>query len=208
MDIEKLQTQSLRLTEFKETDFKRLEQIALRINAHAGGGYQPFYAFQVDMSAPDYSYQVSEKVRAFLARTVKERGAEIRSTYRLAMRLRDKLIGNVTVDMLPQTEGGKTIYGDLGYFIDPKYGQKGYAGTAVRLVLDEYFKVHNVLDVTVHPDNRASIALIKSIGGTKVGEQEISHYQSEPRAVFVVHREQYQNMQLNRTRLECSQTHT
>ena len=37
-------------------------------------------------------------------------------------------------------EDGKTIYGDLGYFINPEYGSKGYAIEAVRGLTHHFFK--------------------------------------------------------------------
>ena len=133
------------------------------------------------------------KSRTFLIKAERERRQDPRSTYRMAVRLpNDKLIGNVTIDMLPIEENGKKIYGDLGYFIDPRYGEHGYATEAVRGLVHHFFKAYRKLDITAHPANKFSRKLIERIGGKQVGYNEASHYgHGEPRAVFEVHKEDF-----------------
>ena len=132
-----IKTERLVIDEFKTSDFHRLQEIAFNINhnadLHAGEGYCPFYTFQVDKDTPDRDNVIRNKVSDFLIKADRERKQEPRSTYRMAVRLPNgMLIGNATVDMLPIEENGKKIYGDLGYFIDPKFGAHGYATEAVR----------------------------------------------------------------------------
>lgn len=190
-------TERLIIDEFKPSDFSRLQEIAFNINdnadKHADEGYCPFYTFQVDKDTPNRSTAIRQKVSEFLIKAERERKAEPRSTHRMAVRLPDgKLIGNATVDMLPFEEDGKKVYGDLGYFIDPKYGEHGYATEAVRGLVHYFFKEHDKLDITAHPANKFSRKLIERIGGEQVGYKEASHYgHGEPRAVFEVHKKDF-----------------
>lgn len=119
-----IKTDRLIIDEFKTSDFHRLQEIAFNINHNADvkatEGYCPFYTFQVDRDTPQRDNVIRNKVSDFLIKAERERRQDPRSTYRMAVRLpNDKLIGNVTIDMLPIEENGKKIYGDLGYFIDP-----------------------------------------------------------------------------------------
>ena len=145
---------------------------------------------QMPVFAVDGDTVIRQKVSDFLIKAERERKQEPRSTYRMAVRLPDgKLIGNATVDMLPIEENGKKIYGDLGYFIDPQYGEHGYATEAVRGLVHHFFKKYQKLDITAHPANKFSRKLIERIGGVQVGYNEASHYgHGEPRAVFEVQR--------------------
>ena len=192
-----IKTERLVIDEFKTSDFHRLQEIAFNINhnadLHAGEGYCPFYTFQVDKDTPDRDNVIRNKVSDFLIKADRERKQEPRSTYRMAVRLPNgMLIGNATVDMLPIEENGKKIYGDLGYFIDPKFGAHGYATEAVRGLVHHFFKVYKKLDITAHPANKFSRKLIERIGGKQVGYNAASHYgHGEPRAVFEVHKEDF-----------------
>ncbi len=193
-DFIPIKTNRLIIDEFRSTDFERLQEIAFAINENAdkraAEGYCPFYTFQVDKDTPDRGNIIRQKVADFLIKADRERQQEPRSTYRMAVRLSDgKLVGNVTVDMLPIEENGKKIYGDLGYFIDPNYGAHGYATEAVRGLVHHFFKKYDKLDVTAHPANKFSRALIERIGGHQTGYNAASHYgHGEPRAVFEVHK--------------------
>lgn len=192
-----IKTERLIIDEFKTSDFHRLQEIAFNINhnadLHAEEGYCPFYTFQVDKDTPDRDNVIRNKVSDFLIKADRERKQEPRSTYRMAVRLQNGLlIGNATVDMLPFEENGKKVYGDLGYFIDPKYGEHGYATEAVRGLVHHFFKVYKKLDITAHPANKFSRKLIERIGGKQVGYNAASHYgHREPRAVFEVHKEDF-----------------
>lgn len=189
-----VKTARLIIDEFRTSDYKRLQEIAFNINHNADiraeDGYCPFYTFQVDKDTPNRDNVIRGKVSEFLIKADRERNQNPRSTYRMAVRLPDgKLIGNVTVDMLPIEENGKKIYGDLGYFIDPQYGEHGYATEAVRGLVHHFFKQYPKLDITAHPSNKFSRKLIERIGGKQVGYNEASHYgHGEPRAVFEVHK--------------------
>lgn len=193
-DFIPIRTPRLLIDEFKTSDYARLQEIAFNINhnadIHAADGYCPFYTFQVDRGTPNRDIIIRQKVSEFLIKADRERRQEPRSTYRMAVRLPDgKLIGNTTVDMLPIEEDGKKIYGDLGYFIDPHYGEHGYATEAVRGLVHHFFKKYAKLDITAHPANKFSRKLIERIGGVQVGYNEASHYgHGEPRAVFEVHK--------------------
>lgn len=196
-DFVPVKTSRLIIDEFKTSDYGRLQEIAFNINhnadAHAAEGYCPFYTFQVDKEMPDRDILIRQKVSDFLIKAERERKQEPRSTYRMAVRLPNGyLIGNATIDMLPIEENGKKIYGDLGYFIDPQYGEHGYATEAVRGLTHHFFKKYQKLDITAHPDNKFSRKLIERIGGVQVGYNEASHYgHGEPRAVFEVYRRDF-----------------
>lgn len=189
--LTKEQTPIFRLREFKEADFNRLTEIAGAINEKAARcrqeGYFPFYAFQIDSDISDKKAALAHRVQLFLQKAKSERVAWPRSTYRLAVENKDgRLIGNVTVDMLPIREGDKIIHGDLGYFVDPNASGKGVMTQAVCMVLKHYFKNNDLLDITAHPDNMYSKRLIERIGGREVGFMRASHYQNEPRSIFIV----------------------
>ena len=192
-----IETDRLIIDEFKSSDFEALQQIAFKINENADihyvDGYCPFYTFQVAKDEENRNAKIRQKVADFIIKADKEKNAEPRSTYRMAVRLKDgTLIGNTTIDMLPIEEDGKTIYGDLGYFINPEYGSKGYAIEAVRGLTHYFFKKYDKLDVTTHPNNKFSRNLIEKIGGKKVGYKDASHYgNSEPRVVFEVSKKDF-----------------
>ncbi|MBE6454446.1 MAG: GNAT family N-acetyltransferase [Alphaproteobacteria bacterium] len=203
-DFIPIRTERLIIDEFKTSDFEALQEIAFKINdnadAHFNDGYCPFYTFQVAKEEENRANKIRQKVADFIIKAGKERDVEPRSTYRMAVRLKDgTLIGNTTIDMLPIQEDGKTIYGDLGYFINPEYGSQGYATEAVRGLAHHFFKKYNKLDVTTHPNNKFSQNLIKRIGGKEVGYKEASHYgNSEPRVIFEVDKKDfYQNCAFN-----------
>ncbi|MFV0626848.1 MAG: GNAT family N-acetyltransferase [Alphaproteobacteria bacterium] len=186
-------TERLVITEFENSDYYALEQIAFNINQKAdkekSKGYMPFYTFQVDADTPDRDLEVRQKVAQFIIKSHKEKNTEPRSTYRMAVRKKDDntLVGNVTIDMLPFEENGKFVYGDLGYFINPEHEKKGYATEAVRAISHEFFKKYEQLDITAHPDNLNSQKLIERIGGKKIGYKDSSNYgHGEPRAIFTV----------------------
>lgn len=185
------QTPFFRLRELKQEDFGRLMEIAAAINQKAARdrkkGYFPFYAFQMDADVADQNHVLAHKVQSFLDKAKKERAVWPRSTYRLGVENKAGcLIGNVTVDMLPIHQNGQIVYGDLGYFVEPSASGQGIMTKAVCFVLKHYFKSNERLDVTAHPDNLYSRRLIERIGGREVGFMGKSPYQSEPRAVFVV----------------------
>ena len=204
-DFVPIETDRLIIDEFKNSDFETLQQIAFKINKnadiHYADGYCPFYTFQVAKDEENRSSKIRQKVADFIIKAGKERNMEPRSTYRMAVRLKDgTLIGNATIDMLPIEEDGKTIYGDLGYFINPEYGSKGYAIEAVRGLTHHFFKKYEKLDVTTHPNNKFSRKLIEKIGGKEVGYKSASHYgNSEPRVIFEVSKQDfYQNCPFNK----------
>ena len=196
-DFVPIETERLIIDEFKTSDFEALQQIAFKINdnadLHFKDGYCPFYTFQVAKEEKDRFSKIRQKVADFIIKAAKEKDCDPRSTYRMAVRLKDgTLIGNTTIDMLPIIEDGKTIYGDLGYFINPEYGSQGYATEAVRGLAHHFFKKYEKLDVTTHPNNKFSQNLIKRIGGKEVGYNAASHYgNSEPRVVFEVSKKDF-----------------
>ncbi len=196
-------TSRLIIDEFTPNDLDKLTEIAQNINTNAArfkeSGYRPFYAFQTSENDLNGN-AIKEKVSAFIAKAEQERSTLNRSTYRLAIRLRDKtLIGNVTIDMLPIEENGKIILGDLGYFINPAYGKQGLSLEAVRAVSSKFFSKYDTLDLTVHPDNIPSKRLISNIGGVKIGEKSQSSYgNAEPRDIYIVNKQDFKKTLQNR----------
>lgn len=178
------------IREFCVDDFQQLKKIAKAMNQKAlqEDGYFPFYAFQIFPTTLDYDRCLDEKVNSFLCKAHQEQIQTPRSTYRLAVcDCQNRLIGNVTVDMLPIMEpDGRIVYGDLGYFIDPAKGKQGLMTKAVQRVLEIYFQTYSKLDITVHPDNVYSRRLIERFNGKQIGFLEKTVYQGEPRAMFVI----------------------
>ena len=198
-DFLPIETERLIIDEFSPSDFAELQNIAMKINKnsdeHFSEGYCPFYTFQTAKDEENRIQKIRQKAADFIIKSAKERQEDPRSTYRMAVRLKDgTLIGNVTIDMLPIKEDGKTIYGDLGYFINPEFGSKGYATEAVRGLTHHFFKKYEKLDVTTHPNNKFSRKLIERIGGKEVGYKSVSHYgNSEPRVIFEVSKKDFYN---------------
>ncbi len=176
------------IREFSLSDFESLFLIADNINKQAAINkeFQPFYAFNIDVREKNYSEILKQKTKIFLERAIFEKEQQPRSTHRLALCLpNNKLIGNITVDILPfQDETGKTIFGDLGYFIDPVHGRKGLMSKAVEHILTQYFSQQTEMDVTVHPHNVHSLRMMQRFNAHITGIKEKTEYQGEPRLLL------------------------
>lgn len=179
------------IREFSVKDYSELEKIASRINekSETETGYYPFYAFNVSNDPKEEKKEhLSKLVTYFLQKAEREKMQQPRSTYRLAICDNKKqLIGNVTIDVLPVSEkDGRQVWGDLGYFIDPKHGGKGIMRKAVYHVLRTYFKDHDILDVTVHPDNIYSQNLLACFGVKEIKRLSHTGYHGEPRVIMQI----------------------
>lgn len=185
-----IETPEFIIREFNSADFDKLFFIAQEINKQATEkeGFKPFYAFQVDVHRKDYLNILAEKTKAFLKKANLERMQENRKTYRLALcDSKGELVGNITIDDIPSIdENGKKIQGDLGYFINPKDGRKGLMSKALFEVLSLYFKTHDELDVTLHPNNLYSIKMMQRFNAKVVSFKASSDYQNEPRIVLKI----------------------
>ena len=183
-----IQQSDFSIREFSSSDFKKLYQIADAINRQAKEkeGFQPFYAFQVDPTRKDYQYLLDEKINHFLQKAEDEKNQSPRKTYRMALcDGNGNLVGNITIDDYPsQDKNGNLIHGDVGYFINPLDGRKGLMSKALACVLDVYFKTHDELDITVHPNNLYSIKMLQRFNAKVVGFKSTSAYQNEPRMVL------------------------
>ncbi len=191
------------IREFSEQDFKDLYVIANNINqqAHQNKEFQPFYAFNVSVEDKSYKEKLSQKTIDFINKAINEKNAQPRSTYRLALCLpNNELIGNITLDMIPtQDKEGKLIYGDLGYFIDPKHGRNGLMSQALEKVLNKYFRYHNTMDLTIHPENIHSLRLMQRFHAQIIGIKIKTDYQGEPRLLLSLSKKDF----LSRPRLIC-----
>ena len=190
-----IQQPEFTIREFKESDFNKLYLIADAINKQANEkeGFQPFYAFQLDVKQSDYQDALQKKIRMFLQKAHIEKNEKERKTHRLALcDSRGVLIGNITINSVPIIdERGNKIYGDLGYFINPTDGRKGLMSKALSCVLDVYFKMHEELDVTLHPNNLYSIKLMQRFNAKVVGFKSSSVYQNEPRMVLKIYKQDF-----------------
>ena len=191
------------IREFSEQDFKDLYVIADNINrqAYQNKEFQPFYAFNVSVEDKDYQEKLSQKTIDFIHKAIKEKNTQPRSTYRLALCLpNNELIGNITLDMIPtQDKEGKLVYGDLGYFIDPNHGRNGLMSQALEKVLNKYFRYHNTMDLTIHPENNHSLRLMQRYHAQIIGIKMKSDYQGEPRLLLSLSKKDF----LSRLRLIC-----
>ena len=187
-----IQESDFSIREFLPSDFKKLYQIADAINRQAKEkeGFQPFYAFQVDPSRKDYQHLLDEKINHFLQKAEDEKNQSPRKTYRMALcDGKGNLVGNITIDDYPsQDKNGNLIQGDVGYFINPLDGRKGLMSKALSCVLDVYFKTHDELDITVHPNNLYSIKMLQRFNAKVVGFKSTSAYQDEPRMVLKMYK--------------------
>lgn len=195
------------IREFELSDSKRLQQIAHNINVQAQKieGFQPFYAFQTDMNSLFYKTELVRRADVFLAKAMQEKKVSPRSTYRMAVCDGEgKLVGNVTLDMLPVYEpDGRVMHGDLGYFIDPQAGRRGLMTKAVRHMLSVYFQTKDVLDVTIHPDNVYSQNLLSKFNARNIGLLRNSIYKGEPRLLFKISKEDFLTSLLPQQVLSC-----
>lgn len=179
------------LDSFRASDCARLETIAFLMNERAknepNAGVMPFYAFQLSATDQKNPRALHEKVEDYLFKAAREKQAFPRSTYRLAIRnWGGVLLGGVCIDMMPVQDGNQTLYGDLGYFIDPMFSGNGFVTEACVSVLNSYFDYYPYADVTAHPKNKASCKIIEKMGGVRTGIK-ISHYGSnEPRACYKI----------------------
>ncbi|MBQ8251142.1 MAG: GNAT family N-acetyltransferase [Alphaproteobacteria bacterium] len=193
-----IKTSEFIIREFNSSDFDKLFFIAQEINKQANEkeGFKPFYAFQVDVNRKDYLNILAEKTKAFLKKAYLERMQENRKTYRLALcDSKGDLVGNITIDDIPSIdENGKKIQGDLGYFINPKDGRKGLMSKALFEVLSLYFKTHDELDVTLHPNNLYSIKMMQRFNAKVVSFKSSSVYQNEPRIVLKILKRDFLNL--------------
>ena len=183
-----LKTKRLILDEFSVHDALALFNIASRINENVkkDNNYHPYYAFQLAEGE-----NLTDKIVDFIFKAKKEQKEMPRKTYRYAIRKDNILIGSVAVDMIATIENGQVILGDLGYFIDPLYGNQNYAHEACVAVLHQFFAKHEQLDITAHPNNLYSIKLIEKLGGEKTQYITASNYSGEPRQKFVVSRSNF-----------------
>ncbi len=204
------QQEEFSIREFDVSDFSRLKEIAGAINRKVvqEKDYCPFYAFQVSPEQLGYEQHLSKKVMTFLKKAEKERQQEPRSTYRMAVcDSKGILVGNVTIDVLPiHEDDGRIVHGDLGYFLDPAQGGRGLMRKVVSHVLKIWFKTHEQLDITAHPNNLFSRRLIEHFNGRQVGQLQQSGYQQEPRAVFVMSRNDFQQSLLKPVKVGGRQT--
>lgn len=183
-----IKTQRLILNDLLMKDFPRVLEIAKHINSFAKDheGYYPYYAFQLQEQE-----SLDKKAFDFLKNNKASRLENPRKTYRLAIRHKGILIGSVAVDMLPSKQNGNVIYGDLGYFLDPEFGDKGYALEATKALLVHFFAQFERLDITAHPNNDYSKRLIEKIGGKTTKFLSQTEYYGEPRQAFVVSRSSF-----------------
>lgn len=181
-------TKRLILDELSTRDALALFNIATRINESARNdeNYQPYYAFQLNEGE-----RLHDKIVNFILKTKKEQTESPRKTYRYAIRKDGTLIGSIAIDMKPTIENGQVILGDLGYFIDPLYGNQNYAHEACVAVLHQFFAQYEELDITAHPKNTYSIRLIEKLGGEKTEYIEKSNYSNEPRQKFIISRSNF-----------------
>ncbi len=183
-----IETERLILDELTLNDAPALFDIASRINKQAEQNpqYFPYYAFQ-----DAKGNELRHKVISFLHKAQKEKNEFPSNTRRYAIRKDGQLIGSVAIDMLPTFKNGKPFFGDLGYFIDPNFGNQNFGREACVAVLNEFFAHYNRLDVTAHPDNIYSIRLIEKLGAEKGDYCEKSAYNDEPRQTFFVSRQNF-----------------
>ncbi|MBO7244990.1 MAG: GNAT family N-acetyltransferase [Alphaproteobacteria bacterium] len=183
------------LREFSQSDLKELVTIAHNINkqAYFDSKYQPFYAFNVALNDQNYQENLLNKTQSFLNQAEREKNTIPRSTYRLALCLpNNKLIGNITLDILPQKDkNGKIIWGDLGYFINPEHGRMGLMSKALENVLIRYFRYHNRMDITIHPENIYSLQMMQRFNAKIIGLKKQSDYQGEPRLLLTLSKEDF-----------------
>ncbi len=184
------------IREFCLSDYKVLLKIADAINqqAQTHSGYQSFYAFQASKEQVDYNDFLQKHTKDFLLKALNEKNTIPRKTHRMALcDGKNNLIGNITVDMIPSTdETGNLIYGDIGYFIDPKHGRKGLMSKALTYVLGIYFQYYDTMDVTVHPNNLYSIKMLQRFNAKVVDFKKESIYNQEPRMVLKIQKSDFE----------------
>ncbi|MCT4575627.1 MAG: GNAT family N-acetyltransferase [Alphaproteobacteria bacterium] len=143
-------------------------------------GKMPFYALSKGKNSGLF----------FVKKAMQEREVSPRNTFRMAIKSKGEVLGNVTIDTIPDENN---MIGDLGYFLSPKYQGCGYAKEAVLVVLDCCFKQFGFdhIDVTAHPDNAKSDHLLCCLGFEKDNYIEHSSYNDEPRQSYILKKDKF-----------------
>lgn len=191
-----LKTERTIIRPFSKMCVMELRDIIIRMKEykeeHKEDGYRVFYYFDNNtpalLSAWNFFRQARDEYNSG-------------ETMRLGIfhRETNSLMGNVTVDIpekgymaehLFSSENKKApLQGDLGYFIDPRYGKKGYMVEALNSIINLYLSLmYPHLTLTVHPDNLPSKKLIRKFSCDQIGYAENSSHNGEPRLIYSIHR--------------------
>jgi RimJ/RimL family protein N-acetyltransferase len=98
---------------------------------------------------------------------------------------RDRLLASVAVMEIDRERGT----GEIGYWVAPGARGRGVATAAVRLVRDWAAGELGLstLEITVHEDNAASLAVARAAGFTETGERRVAPREGLPEGRYVVH---------------------
>jgi len=174
-----LETPRLVLRELEPTDAKRLLEIT---------------------STPGFKYYcldgTKEKVDDFLKESVRTRAMAAdgnREEVMLAITLKDtgELIGHVSLQRTSYLPGYPF---DANFFVDPAYQSKGYGREAI-INMKKYGYDEMGLagyNITVHPDNKNSLAVFQSEGYKVVGTIKMkTAFGEEPRVLLVQSKDEF-----------------
>lgn len=183
-----LETPRLILNGFSENDFNDLVRIALDLNKEAvQGKCKPFVAFYNGLNGVCDEKKTQENVRIYLDRVLgKTDTNDDKWMHCYAVREKPdmKLIGLAGFVFFRDSRDKSIIHHDLGYFMSPRFQRRGYMLEAAKEVCRHFFEQFDLLEATMHPENKASSSLLEKLGFRIVGIDEKSKYNGEPRLKF------------------------
>jgi len=149
-----IETERLRLREFVEDDWRAV------------------LAYQTDplyLRYYSWTERTEADVRSFVQMFVEQQRVELRAKYQLAVVLKEsgQLIGNCGVRITQYARGEA----DIGYELDPRHWNKGYATEAARAMLDFGFEALNLHRIWAEcvAENVGSARVLEKIGMRQEG---------------------------------------
>lgn len=189
-------TLRMRLDSFNESDYVDLKRAAESLNEQADNHEtKPWVAFYVSPEAVQREVLVEEKVRDYLDWQISHSvPGDNSAIYGYAIKRLDDgaFLGSIGIVFFHDEKNEELVHRDLGYFIIPEFQENGYGFEAAKAVCQNFFEQYPLLEATAHPDNQASIKLLRKLGAKVVRRIRHTKYGNEPRLVFNLTKEDFE----------------
>lgn len=135
--------------------------------------WRAVYAYQNDpryLEFNEWEHRTEQEVKTFVQRFIDQQQETPRLKFQLAIVLPDtqKLIGNVGI----RKRDVKSYHAEMGYELDPRQWNNGYATEAARTMLKfafEQLRLHRV-EARVVANNQNSVHLLEKLGMRQEGK--------------------------------------